>query len=183
MFAPIAGLGSIGSTLAAGSVSFFVNNFGLIGLLPLAGALYIVSSILADISFRIAKRGGFEPKGALDNNADHAHRGSRNGDLTTTASSKGEYPASGINEQANASGNIFHQAYTLFGRVPVLGALFIEIIVSQCLSSLVNFIYMLELKHSLSNDAARAGWSGKFYAWINGVSGIFQFFAILLDTW
>ena len=180
MFAPIAGLGSIGSTLAAGSVSFFVNNFGLIGLLPLAGALYIVSSILADISFRIAKRGGFEPKGALDNNADHAHRGSRNGDLTTTASSKGECPASGINEQANASGNIFHQAYTLFGRVPVLGALFIEIIVSQCLSSLVNFIYMLELKHSLSNDAARAGWSGKFYAWINGVSGIFQFFAIPL---
>ena len=51
---------------------------------------------------------------------------------------------------------------------------------SQCLSSLVNFIYLYKLKSTITNDAERAGWSGSFYAWINGVSGVFQFFGINL---
>ena len=73
---------------------------------------------------------------------------------------------------------IFQQAYSLFRRVPVLGVLFVEVVVSQCLSSLVNYIYLYKLKVAITDDALRAGWSGKFYAWINGISGVLQFFII-----
>ena len=80
--------------------------------------------------------------------------------------------------------NIFHSANTLFRKIPVLGALFLEVVVSQSLSSLVNFIYLYKLKSTITDDAMRAGWSGTFYAWINGISGVLQFCAIpiLLNT-
>mmetsp|Transcript_32324 Transcript_32324/g.67980 ORF Transcript_32324/g.67980 Transcript_32324/m.67980 type:complete len:556 (+) Transcript_32324:157-1824(+) len=177
-FAPIAGLGSIVSTLTAGFVSVLVDRFGLIGLLHMAGASYIVSALLADVAFGIAIIGGFEPRGKADKHGENA--------MTISATkSKGAYTPMNRPTQVASStmpcykkGNIFEQAYALFQRVPVLGALFLEVIVSQCLSSLVNFIYLYKLKSAITDDAMRAGWSGYFYAWINGVSGVFQFFAI-----
>ena len=62
-FAPIAGLGSIGSTIAAGLVSVLVERVGLIGLLHMAGASYVVSALLADVAFETARMGGYEPRG------------------------------------------------------------------------------------------------------------------------
>ena len=151
-FAPIAGLGSIGSTLAAGLVSLLIGQIGLIGLLHLAGISFVVSALLADVAFGMAKSGGFEPKKEI--------------------AAKDHTPQS--------PGNIFQQARVLFRRVPVLGALFLEVVCSQCLSSLVNFIYLYKLKATILDDDARAGWSGTFYAGINGISGILQFFVIPL---
>lgn len=199
-FAPIAGLGSIGSTLAAGLVSKLVGRLGLIGLLHLAGASFIVSAVLADVAFGTARRGGFEPKkeDAVDGKkyggmgpGDATTRGN-NGNVSTPTSpastkSKGGY-APRIASKAHAprcvpcrkKGNIFQQARVLFRRVPVLGALFLEVVFSQCLSSLVNFIYLYKLKSTITDDDMRAGWSGTYYAWINGVSGILQFFIIPL---
>lgn len=188
VFAPIAGIGSIGSTLAAGLVSVFVDRLGLIGLLHLAGASYIVSAILADVAFGYAKIGGFEPSSS-NRGSDGSPRGNNGTTSAPGTPSKGSYtPINGSKEADSPSSsssfecipkrNIFQQAYALFQRVPVLGALFLEVIVSQCLSSLVNFIYLYKLKSTITDDAMRAGWSGKFYAWINGVSGVFQFFAI-----
>jgi ATP/ADP translocase len=103
---------------------------------------------------------------------------------TQSATSKGVYTA--VEQSAKSpstsvkynNGNMFQQANALFQRVPVLGALFLEVVVSQCLSSLVNFIYLYKLKSTITDDSRRAGWSGNFYAWINGISGVFQFFAI-----
>ena len=150
-FSPIAGLGSIGSTLAAGLVSLLIGQLGLIGLLHLAGTSFIVSAVLAEVAFGMANSGGFEPKKEVAK--DHSPQ---------------------------SPGNIFQQARLLFRRVPVLGALFLEVVCSQCLSSLVNFIYLYKLKATILDDDARAGWSGTFYAGINGVSGILQFFVIPL---
>jgi len=195
VFAPIAGLGSIGSTLAAGMVSVFVARLGLIGLLHVSGASYIVSAILADVAFGMARVGGFEPRGVSTKFGGlTSAEPKRNDEITTTTSTttssfgnKGTYaPMNGTNETTSTTtclpctqkGNVFQQARALFRRFPVLGALFLETIVSQCLSSLVNFIYLYTLKATITDDAMRAGWSGNFYAWINGVSGIFQFFAI-----
>ncbi|KAL7542137.1 hypothetical protein ACHAXR_011539 [Thalassiosira sp. AJA248-18] len=196
-FAPIAGLGSIGSTLTAASVSVFVDRLGLIGLLHISGASYIVSAVLADVAFGIARIGGFEPGGDAEINNRHGSGDSTRGNnidttTSTSATSKGACTTSNGSKEATAAtskssshcipcfkkGNIFQQAYALFQRVPVLGALFLEVIASQCLSSLVNFIYLYKLKSTITDDAVRAGWSGNFYAWINGVSGVFQFCAI-----
>ena len=120
-FAPIAGLGSIGSTLAAGMVSKLIERSGLIGLLYMAGAALIVSALLADLAFRMARNNGFEPD-AKD------------------ASASDRAASTSTNTYECCKKNIFQQAHTLFQRVPVLGALFSEVIISQCLSSLINYI-------------------------------------------
>ncbi|KAL7526515.1 hypothetical protein ACHAWF_001802, partial [Thalassiosira exigua] len=196
-FAPIAGLGSIASTLAAGLVSHLVNGMGLTGLLHAAGVSYVVSAILADFAFGISRIGGFEPSkydrtSSVGPGEDHA----TTSQSTTADGGKGAYAPVSTSESAEApppprpppsqtlpclkKSNIFRQAYALFRRVPVLEALFFEVVISQCLSSLVNFVYLYKLKSTVADDAERAGWSGSFYAWINGVSGIFQFFVIPL---
>lgn len=167
VFAPIAGLGSIGSTVAAGLVSIFVGRIGLIGLLHLAGVSYFVSAIFADMAFALARRGGFEPKGGKAvgiRPGDSNNRGSTRAPETTPSAIKGTEAESECFSSYKKENNIFQQAYSLFQRVPVLGALFFEVIVSQCLSSLVNFIYLFTLKSTIVDDALRAGWSGKFYA-------------------
>lgn len=167
LFAPIAGLGSIGSTLAAGSVSILVDRVGLIGLMYMAGTTYIVCALLANLAFSTAKSYGFEPTNKAEKNDEPQSSSSTSG--------KGAYAPINNNSGANTSqmstnsipclkkNNIFQQAYSLFRRVPVLGALFVEVIVSQCLSSLVNYIYLYKLKVVITDDSLRAGWSGKFY--------------------
>jgi hypothetical protein len=174
-FAPIAGLGSIGSTVAAGLVSIFIQNIGLIGLLYAAGVSYIVSATLADMAFRLARRGGFEPTGGK-NGIEKVNKNSRiqssasTTTCTTTSATNNRSEAECTSASSCSNNNnkgrstIFQQAYILFQRVPVLGALFIEVIISQCLSSLVNFIYLFTLKSTITDDALRAGWSGNFYA-------------------
>lgn len=199
LFAPIAGLGSIGSTLAAGSVSMCVEKFGLIGLMYMAGASYVVSAILANMAFSTARLNGFEPSSSKSEKNEEPHSHAQSISSSSSSDGKGAYapikngtkdsPSTSSPSSNNATttsttipclkkNNIFQQAYTLFNRVPVLGALFVEVIISQCLSSLVNYIYLYKLKVAITDDSLRAGWSGKFYAWINGVSGVFQFFII-----
>lgn len=54
-FAPIAGIGSITSTLAASHVSIMVEKIGLIGLLCAAGLIIGSSAIFADAAYKVAK--------------------------------------------------------------------------------------------------------------------------------
>lgn len=54
-FAPIAGIGSITSTLAASHVSTMVEKIGLIGLLCAAGLIIGSSAIFADAAYKVAK--------------------------------------------------------------------------------------------------------------------------------
>ena len=189
LFAPIAGLGSIGSTLAAGSVSMLVESVGLIGLMYMAGISYIVCALFSNMAFSTAESNGFEPS---SNSKTEKNEQPQSTISSSSSDGRGAYapinsgrkdsPASSSSTNATVpclkKNNIFQQAYSLFHRVPVLGALFLEVIISQCLSSLVNYIYLYKLKVAITDDSLRAGWSGKFYAWINGVSGIFQFFII-----
>jgi hypothetical protein len=49
----------------------------------------------------------------------------------------------------------------LFRRVPILRAMFIEVILSQCLSSVLNFQFMVKVKEAIVNDEDRASWTGK----------------------
>jgi hypothetical protein len=54
-FAPIAGLGSIASTLAAMAVSLLVDRVGLTGLLWIASGFLVASCVAADEAYRIAQ--------------------------------------------------------------------------------------------------------------------------------
>ena len=57
--------------------------------------------------------------------------------------------------------NIIKNARLLFKSVPVLGALFSEVLISQCLSSLINFLFVIQVKDMIVDDKQRAGWMGK----------------------
>jgi ATP/ADP translocase len=141
-FAPIAGIGSLSSTLAASSVGVLASYLNLWGLL-LAAALVIGSSgICAEQAYRIAERHNFSPQSA---------------------------------SKMKPSGSKLQHARDLFRRVPVLGALCSEVLVCQCLSSIISFLFILQVKEALPDDQERASWTGQCYAWINGASGIMQF--------
>jgi ATP/ADP translocase len=66
-------------------------------------------------------------------------------------------------------------ARKLFERVPILGSLCVEVLVSQCVSSLISFLFVLKVKEYIPNDQERARWTGTVYAWINASSGVLQF--------
>ena len=53
------------------------------------------------------------------------------------------------------------KARGLFRRVPVLKALFIEILAGQGLATLLNVCFVTKLSESIPDDSLRAGWMGK----------------------
>ena len=55
-FAPIAGVGSITSTLAAGNVKYFVDKMGLLGLLSTAAITIGASAFFADKAYGISRK-------------------------------------------------------------------------------------------------------------------------------
>lgn len=70
---------------------------------------------------------------------------------------------------------LIRKASGLFARVPVLKALFMEILAGQGLATLLNVCFVTKLSESLPDDSMRAGWMGKFFASINGVAMCLQF--------
>lgn len=57
--------------------------------------------------------------------------------------------------------SLFRKASDLFARVPVLKALFVEILASQGVSTILNVCYVTKLSSVIPDDKERAGWSGK----------------------
>lgn len=163
-FAPIAGVGSIMSTLSAANVSSFANKVGLPGLLLCASLAIGFSGVLGNLAYEIAAKNGFEP--IHETNHNEKIEGER---LTSE-------------DRKRCGSGTIKEAWVLLRRVPSLGALFCEVVSQQSFSSLANFLFLLKAKNIIVDDVARAGYSGKVYAWINGVSGVFQFFVIPVVT-
>ena len=59
--------------------------------------------------------------------------------------------------------------------MPILKALFIEILAGQGLATLLNVCFVTKLSESLPDDSIRAGWMGRFFASINLVAMCLQF--------
>ena len=78
----------------------------------------------------------------------------------------------------NESSNLFSKTSNLFRRVPTLAALFGEVISFQSLSTVLNVCFVRQLKESVPLDTDRASFTGVFYAYVNGVSGLMQFFVL-----
>jgi ATP/ADP translocase len=160
-FAPIAGLGSIASTIAALSVEPLMTNYGLTGLLWTASIFLLVSSIASDTAYRIAIQHQFEP--------------SRNQGPTTSSASSTQKSASSSMPSHTA---LIDTSVQLFARVPALASLCVEVLACQSVSSIINFLFILKVKECIPNDQHRAAWTGLCYAWINGLSGFLQFCVI-----
>lgn len=73
---------------------------------------------------------------------------------------------------------MIEKASGLFSRVPVLKALFLEILAGQGLATLLNVCFVTKLSRAIVNDDERAGWMGNFYALTNALSSILQFLII-----
>jgi len=139
-FAPIAGVGSIMSTLSAGSISSFVDKIGVTGLLLIASITIGISGILGHVAYGIAARNGFEP--------------------TDGDSPERDAKPTGLDGKKHGSGAA-REAMVLLRRVPALGALFCEVVAAQAFSSLLNFLFLLKAKNIILDDGARAGFTGK----------------------
>jgi len=151
-FAPISGLTSITSALAGLNVSFVVGKLGLAGAIFGTGTMMILSLIATSMAYTIAERNGFNPSD------EHSAQKKSNNESSQTSDI-------GMIQKAN---NLFH-------RVPTLWALFIEVLSSQGLATLLNVCFVTKLSSAIPNDTDRAGWMGKFFALINMITMAIQF--------
>lgn len=155
-FAPISGLTSITSAVAGLGVATLVEKVGLPGTLIGTGTMLMLSLVAANSAYAIAERHGFNPADEHGKKKSAAKRGKKR---------QGDDP----------DANMFAKASVLFKRVPQLGALFLEILSSQGLATLLNVCFVTKLSSSIPDDAERAGWMGKFFALINVISMTLQF--------
>ena len=68
---------------------------------------------------------------------------------------------SGKNSDSEGEESLVSKASKLFRRVPVLKALFMEILAGQGLATLLNVCFVTKLSETLPDDSERAGWMGK----------------------
>ncbi|KAL7551037.1 hypothetical protein ACHAWF_014240 [Thalassiosira exigua] len=154
-FAPISGLTSVTSALAATQVGRLSERWGLTGVMGLAGAVLGCSVLFGGRAYEIAEENGFNP-------ADEHYRKKRSKEAK--ASSDGTQEA-----------GLVTKARDVFARVPTLWALFCEILACQGLSTILNVCCVAKVSEAIPDDAARAGWMGKFFAAVNVLSCALQF--------
>lgn len=153
-FAPIAGLTSISSAVGGLAVSGLTKKLKLSGTLACTGLALWCSIFATEKAYSIAEANGFSPEGHVKK----AHAAKSKKGKTTVEKT-----------------GMVEKATKLFARVPVLRALFLEILSSQGLATLLNVCFVQSLGKSISDDTVRAGWIGNFYALINIFSMTLQF--------
>jgi ATP/ADP translocase len=150
-FAPISGLTSITSALAGLNVSFVVDKLGLSGAILGTSAVMVLSLFWSSTAYGIANRHGFDPSGEIMSKKEK----------TTT--------------EAHHHESLLTKATNLFRRVPTLWALFVEVLACQGLATMLNIVFVAKLSSTISDDAHRAGWMGKYFALINVITMLLQF--------
>jgi ATP/ADP translocase len=76
--------------------------------------------------------------------------------------------------------SLFAKIVYMFQRVPALAALFGETISFQSLGTVLNVYFVRQLREHVSLDTDRASFTGRFYAYVNGVSAVMQFLVLPL---
>lgn len=153
-FGPIAGLTSIASAVAGVAVSPLVERIGLSGALMGTGLMLMLSLVGASAAYEIADKNGFTP--------------------TDTSERQSKAAAKAGKPDIHKAG-ILKKAKHLFARVPVLWALFLEILASQGLATVLNVCFVARLGTAIPDDSERAGYVGIFFALINVVTMVLQF--------
>ena len=155
-FSAIAGLSSLVCTLTATLVHKMAPVIGILGLLLGTSFSLTLSLVLADYAYKVGENFGFDP----------------------TKDMKGE--GKGGEDDKAKDDSLLRKTANLFQRVPTLAALFGEVVAFQSLSTVLNICFVRQLKEHMPVDTDRASFSGRFYAYINGTSGLMQFFILPL---
>jgi ATP/ADP translocase len=155
-FGPIAGITSIASAAAGMCVKPLVQNFGLAGSLMGTGFMLVVSLLWASYSYALAEKYNFAPTDVRKKKELHIRK------------KKGTF----VNHHKK---NMFEKASNLFARVPVLRSLFVEILASQGLATVLNVIFVSRLATAITDDSERAGWVGMYFSLINVITMVLQF--------
>ena len=148
-FGPIAGLTSITSAFAGFYVSRIIASIGIAYALLGTGVMLMASIVAVKVAYGVAETHGFSP-------AAKKH-------------------SVGSSSKKTLEESMFKKASSLFARVPVLGKLFVEILASQGLATILNVAFVARLGRSIPDDAERAGWVGKFFSTINVITMGLQF--------
>jgi MFS family permease len=169
-FGPIAGLTSIASAVAGVSVSPLVDRIGLAGSLLGTGLMLLLSLGGTKIAYGVASKYGFTP---VDKRK-----------LALVGKPPAKGPTKGKDKQVASptakkdSSSMFEKASNLFARVPVLKALFFEILASQGLATVLNVCFVAALGAAIPDDNERAGWVGVFFSIINVITMVLQFLVL-----
>jgi ATP/ADP translocase len=150
-FGPIAGLTSITSAIAGFFVQDIIKQIGISYSLLGTGVTLLISILAVNMSYNVANENGFSPAGK------------KHGPTNNKAVVK------------EAEIGLFRKAMNLFTRVPVLWKLFVELMASQGLATILNVAFVARLGRSIPDDAERAGWMGKFFSTINVITMVLQF--------
>ncbi|KAL3902087.1 MAG: hypothetical protein SGARI_005974 [Bacillariaceae sp.] len=157
-FAPIAGLTSISSVIGGTAVSRLSAKLNLSGTLACTAVALLFSLVATGSAYSIAEKNGFSPeRQQMKKTKRRVKRGKRFGKVV------------------KKDPGLIEKATGLFKRVPVLRALFLEILASQGLATLLNVCFVASVGTTIPNDTERAGWVGNFYALINVFSMLLQF--------
>jgi ATP/ADP translocase len=153
-FAPIAGLTSISSVIGGTAVSILSKHLNLSGALACTAVALLISLFATGSAYSIAERNGFSPE------QQHMAKQKR---MKKTE------------KEIEKHEGLVEKATRLFARVPVLRALFLEILASQGLATLLNVCFVSSVGANIPDDNIRAGWVGNFYALINVITMMLQF--------
>jgi ATP/ADP translocase len=170
-FGPIAGLTSLTSAVAGIIVTPIVQQLGLAGGLMGTSVALLLSLIAVSAAYGIAREHGFEPKQKKKKRRSGQGPGpsSQNGFLSFLQPKPVEV------ESSHGPFSMLGQANRLFQRVPVLSALFREILASQGLATILNVCFVSAIGTAIPNDQERAGYVGRYYSLINIITMALQF--------
>jgi ATP/ADP translocase len=180
-FAPISGLTSITSALAAAGVGKLSAVLGLQGVLLVAAVVLGGSVGFGRMAYSIAEKNGFNPaeeherKKKQKQQLQQLSASSSSSSATRRNVLKSSSPSGHQSNNHRVKDSLFAKAGDVFKREPTLWALFCEILACQGLSTLLNVCCITRVSEAMPDDAERAGWMGKFFASINVLSCILQF--------
>jgi ATP/ADP translocase len=169
----IAGMSSISSMIAGGSVSMVVNRIGLPGLLGIAATSLSCTCLLADWAYSLSEKYGFGPE--IERQRSIIRKKETNVVTTQSLPSDGNKHQQQHTQTNNSLLDIARNGISLIRRVPTLGALFLEALTFESLATILSMSLVTQLKDAVPNDDNRAAWTGTFYSTVNGLSMVFQF--------
>lgn len=163
-FSFIAGLSSLVCTLTASSVQTIADrSYGLVLLVFMTCATLGLSMICADTAYRLSSEYGFDPSQELQQKQSKKEKENAKGSV-----------------ESNDEEPLLAKTGRMFQTSPTLAGLFGEVIAFQSLSTVLNVCFVRQLKESIPADGDRAAFTGQFYAGVNGISAVMQFFVIPL---
>jgi len=163
-FTFIAGYCSLVCTLTASSVQTIANRTGgLVLLIFMTCATLWLSMLCADRAYELSSEHGFDPSRELQERQ-----------------SKKDGEKKSLDETSDGEESLLAKTGRMFRTSPTLAGLFGEVIAFQSLSTILNVCFVRQLKLCIPVDGERAAFTGQFYAGVNGVSGLTQFFVLPL---